>query len=98
MARSSKKKNSKKLTFGRVIGRFFAFVGVTLLALLLAVVGCCFVICKGPSKTARDKFVHTITETENLQFIPSLFLTEQEIADILESNTITEPDTNKTDL
>lgn len=82
--------NSKGAAFGRFIGRFFACLGTTLLALLIAAVGFCWVLCKGPSPTARDIFVNTLLETSALKFIPSIFLSEQEVADIVSGNSVVE--------
>lgn len=69
--------------FGRFIGRFFAFIGTTVLALLIVAVGFCWVLCKGPSPTARDTFVCALSEHHALQFIPSLFLSDEEIDTIV---------------
>ncbi len=82
--------NSKGAAFGRFIGRFFAVVGTTVLALLIIIIGFCWVLCKGPSLTARDMFVNTMLETSALKFIPSVFLPDEEIADIVSGNAVIE--------
>lgn len=88
--------NSKSIkrgtAFWRFVGRFFAVLGTTLLALVIAVAGICWVLFKGPSPTARDLFVHSFLETSALKFVPSIFLSEEEIKDITEGNTVIETD------
>lgn len=69
--------------FLRFIGRFFAFIGTTALTLVIIAVGFCWVLCKGPSPTARDAFVNAMYEHQTLQFIPSLFLSDEEINTII---------------
>ncbi len=76
--------------FGRFIGRFFAFIGTTVLALLIVAVGFCWVLCKGPSPTARNIFVNTVLETSALKFIPHMFLSDEEIEDIVNGNSVIE--------
>ncbi len=84
--------NSKGAAFGRFIGRFFAVVGTTLLALLIAVIGVCWVLLKGPSPTARDLFVNSLLETSALKFVPSIFLSKEEVEEITSGNTVIETD------
>ena len=79
-------------TFWRYVGRFFAALGITLLALLIAVVGFCYVVLKGPSPTVRDMFVNTMLETSALKFVPSLFLSREEIDAITNKNAVIETD------
>ncbi len=74
----------------RFVGRFFAILGVTLLLVLLLVVGVVGVICKGPSPTTRDTFVTTMQETSALKFVPRIFLSKEEVNDILDGNTVME--------
>lgn len=82
--------NSKGAAFGRFIGRFFAVVGTTLLALVIAVVGVCWVLFKGPSPTARNLFVHSLLETSALKFVPSIFLSDEEMEEITSGNAVIE--------
>jgi len=85
-------RNSKGAAFGRFVGRFFAILGTTLLALVIAVVGVCWVLFKGPSPTARDLFVNSLLETSALKFVPSIFLSEEEINGITAGNAVIETD------
>ncbi len=77
----------------RFIGHFFAVIGVTLLAVLLLLVGITGVFCKGPSPTARNKFVSTLMETSALKFVPHIFLSADEIESMMNDNTVVETDT-----
>ena len=76
----------KKPSFIRRLGRFFArwLIFLMLTALLLAVTayGALYVVCKGPSESARDLFVMSVRETSAIGFLADLFLTEDEIASI----------------
>ena len=84
------KKYPKLKTVARWTGRFFAFLGTTCLSILILLVGITYVLCKGPSPTARDKFTTTMMETSALKFLPGLFLSQQEISSILEDNSVSE--------
>ena len=84
------RQNSKGAAFWRFVGRFFAVFGTTVLALLIAAVGFCWALCKGPSPTARDMFVNTMLETSALKFIPSIFLSQEDIANIVSGNSVIE--------
>ncbi len=85
-------RNSRGAAFGRFVGRFFAVLGTTLLALVIAVVGICWILFKGPSPTARDLFVNSLLETSALKFVPSIFLSKEEIKDITSGNAVIETD------
>ena len=85
-------KTTRARSIGRFFGRFFATLGTILLALLLVVVGLCWILCKGPSPTARDMFVNTMLETSALKFVPSIFLSAEEVDAITNSNMVYETD------
>ncbi len=80
-----KNKTAKTNTFGRVIGRIFALIGVTLAVALLTAVGCVALVCKGPSATAQTTFVSTVCQRQETAWIPSLFLSDEEIQSILDN-------------
>ena len=61
---------------GRVAGRVFAFVGVTLACAVIAVLAAVFIITKGPSPAAREVFVQRASDS-------GLFVPEDEIEAIL---------------
>ena len=71
---------------GRGIGRFFATLGVTLVLLVATVVVIVMMIVKGPSQEARKLFVTTLLETGNMKWAVGLFLPQDEIQAIVDSN------------
>lgn len=88
----SMQRNSKGAAFWRFVGHFFAVLGTTLLALVITVVGICWVLFKGPSPTARDLFTQSLMETSALKFVPSIFLSKEKVKDIIEGNAVIETD------
>lgn len=87
-----KKKRSKWRIFGRIVGRFFALVGVTLLAVLALAVGAVTIICRGPSPAAAEVFVNTVMETSAAKFIAHMYFTEEEVEHILYKYAVIETD------
>lgn len=75
---------NKPCTFARVIGRILALLGVTLAVALLTAVGCVTLLCKGPSVTAQTAFVTKMCEQKETAWIPSLFLSDEEVQAVLE--------------
>ena len=67
---------------GRVAGRVFAFVGVTLACAVIAVLAAVLIITKGPSPAAREVFVQRASDS-GLSFLAGLFVPEDEIEAIL---------------
>ncbi len=63
-----------------VIGRFFAFIGVTLLCLVIILLGMIWVIERGPSPTFTGLFTRSVRETSAIRWISNIFLTEEELA------------------
>lgn len=84
------KKRSIGRMIGMVIGRFFTFIGVILLAAVILLVGVSYLFCMGPSPSASDLFVNTMMETSALKFIPRMFFTEEEIDAIRKRNSTVE--------
>ncbi len=85
-------KHAKKNPVAQVSGRIFAVLGVTLLAILLALYGAIAVVCHGPSGRARDLFVTTVMETSALKFLARMNFSDEEIADIRQRNAVIETD------
>ena len=83
----SSKRNNKTNKKG-VVGHVLAFVGVTLLGILLTAYLALAVICKGPSDSAKQLFVTTMLETGALKFIPSIYMSEEEIQSFVNSNSM----------
>lgn len=75
-----------------IIGKVFSFIGVTLLALVVAVLLIVFTICHGPSKSARDMFVTTVLESGQLKFAARIFLSKSTIKEIVKNNSLKDMD------
>lgn len=73
-----------------IINKILGFVFTTVI--LFGVLGLSveYVLVKGPSPALRDTFVMTMLETRRFGFIPNLFLTEKEVAEIKNKNTSTD--------
>lgn len=69
-------------TILRYVGRFFAFLLITLLMLLIGVFGVMYVLAKGPSPEAQRLFVLSVRETSAIGFLADIFFSEEEIAEI----------------
>ena len=86
--RTGKRSKSKRLTVGKVIGRFV----IALLVFVLITVGGLYftmrTICKGPSEAAKNLFVSTIQETGQMKFLNKLFFSEEEIVAITGQNSM----------
>ena len=73
---------STGLKIARGIGKFFALLLETVLLIVLALYCIMFVLCKGPSESARDLFVMSVRETSAIGFLANIFFTDEEIAAI----------------
>jgi len=74
-------------TGGHVVGHILSFIGVTLLCVVLILFGVIFVMERGNSPTLTRMFVSSMRETSALRWIAPLFLTEDELAGYLLTNT-----------
>ena len=83
------KKTNKKL---KVFLRVLAVLGVTLAVLLVGLYGVCYVLVKGPSETAKNQFVCSVKETSAMGWVAHLFLSSEEINEIVGSRGIIEVD------
>ena len=61
------------------IGRFFAFLGVTLLCLVLTLLGLIWVLERGPSPTVTGMFTRSVRETSAIRWISNIFLSDEEL-------------------
>ena len=77
----------------KLIGKVFSFIGVALGFILITLFLTLFIICHGPSKSARNLFVTTVLETGQLKFLASVFLSEEEITEIVNANSLVTMDT-----
>jgi exopolysaccharide biosynthesis protein len=85
-------KPKKDQPIARFFGRFFATLGVTLLAILVFLLSAVYLFCKGPSPAARNLFTVTMLETSALKFVPSIFLSAEEVESIVNGNKVFESD------
>ena len=83
-----------KLGAGRIVGRVLTIVLTTVLAVVLALVVIVASIIHGPSESARDTFVTTVLESGNLKFLATMFLSEDEINEIVSRTSMGEMETN----
>ena len=67
---------------GTVVGRILCVLLVTVLLLCAFLYGVMFLLCKGPSETARNLFVLSVRESSALGFLANLYLSDAEIAEI----------------
>ena len=75
------------------IGRFFAFLGVTLLCLVLTLLGLIWVLERGPSPTVTGMFTRSVRETSAIRWISNIFLSDEELENyksVSTENTVTE--------
>ena len=65
-----------------MLRRILCVLLVTLLLVCGFLYGVMYVVCKGPSETARDLFVRSVRETSAIGFLARLYFSEEEIAEI----------------
>lgn len=82
--------------FFPVLGKILTVILVTLLLLLVTAYGILWIICKGPSTTARDLFVMSVRETSAVGWLANLYFSEEEI-EIIEAGKHADGDTEETD-
>lgn len=75
-----------------VIGKIFSFLGVTLGMIFIALVLTITLICHGPSESAKELFVTTILETGQLKFLANVFLSKEELQEIVDKNSLQDMD------
>lgn len=92
--RSSRKRKKSKLGIGKIIGRVLLVFAVTVLSIVVTLLISLNMICNGPSESARELFVTTVLESGNLKFVASIFLSTDEINEILSKTSMGNIDTN----
>lgn len=78
--------------FLKIFGRVWAFIGVTIGMLVIALVLMITLICHGPSKNAKELFGSTLLETGQLKFLANIFLSKEELEEIISKNSLKEMD------
>lgn len=63
----------------RPLGRVGAFLLVTLALVVVTLLGVIWVLEKGPSPTVTEKFCRSMRETSAIQWIPNIFLSQEEV-------------------
>lgn len=77
----------------RYATKVLAVLGSCLVLCLVFLLGLGFIICKGPSPTARDILVNTVMETSAAKFVARIYFSQQEVDAILQRNSVLEGDT-----
>ncbi len=72
----------------KITGKFFLWVFVTLILLLAGFFVMIYLVSRGPSPQIRNLFVTSVRETSAAGFLADIFLTEQEVQDIVASNVV----------
>ena len=86
----NKRKNSVASRIGRFVGRFFIWFGVTFLILLIGSYIFLYFVNKGPSKRIRDLFVASAKESSVGGVMADIYLSKEEIDEILAKNNTSE--------
>lgn len=76
----------------KIVGKTFSFIGITLLIIVLTLILTIYFICHGPSKSAQELFVTTILETGQLKFLANVFMSDEDIREIVNKNSLKEMD------
>lgn len=84
----------KKSTALSVILRILCVLLTTLVLLVVLLYFVMFLLCKGPSPTARDLFVRSVRETSAIGFLANLYFSDEEIAEIEKAEEITVEETD----
>ena len=84
MVENEKRRPKKKK---HVFGRLMAFLGLTLLCVILTLAGVVWVALRGPSPTMTGAVCNSLRETSALRWIPGLFLSEEELDSYLLKST-----------
>ena len=81
----------------KIVGKTFSFIGITLLIIVLTLILTIYFICHGPSKSAQELFVTTILETGQLKFLANIFMSDEDIREIVNKNSLKEMDSEVDD-
>ncbi len=72
----------------KITGKLFLWVFVTLVLLLAGFLVMLYLVSRGPSSQIRNLFVTSVRETSAAGFLADIFLTEQEVAQIVAANVL----------
>ena len=86
-----------KKFFG-VIGKILLVIVITVAFVLITLVAMIKMICSGISESAKELFATTMLETGQMKFLASMFLSKEELQELVNKNSVavmnTEVDTN----
>ncbi len=74
--------------FLKILGKVFAFLGITVGMVFVCLLLTITLICHGPSNSAKELFATTILETGQLKFLANVFLSKDEIEGIVSKNSL----------
>lgn len=70
----------------KILGRTFYLLAMILFLFCFLFFGTLTIICYGPSSSAKNLFVETVTQTSAAGFLAKIYFSESEIADILKTD------------
>lgn len=80
----------KKKGVGSTIGKVLITALITLIFLVIACIGVIFILEKGPSETAKTLFVTSANESSAMGFLSTMFLSQEEVDEIMEKTKMKE--------
>ena len=93
-----RKKRLRRKKINTVLDRIFGFILVTCIVAGCSALALEGIIIKGPSPALAEKFTMTMLETRRFDFIPRIFLSEEEYKEIQMSNVMKTSETMDTSL
>ncbi len=75
---------------GKAIGRFFLWLFVTIIGIVAILAVVINTICHGPSAEAKNLFVKTMLETGQMKWVVGLFMSTDEVNEIMAQNSMKE--------
>lgn len=76
------------MKFLKILGKLFSFIGVFIVLLVVVVYSMGLIFCYGPSEHARNLFVTTLLETGQMKFVVKLFMSDENVQKIVDSNSM----------
>lgn len=74
--------------FFRAIGKILLVILITVLFVLITLVGMIKMICGGISESAKELFATTMLETGQMKFLATMFLSKEELQDLVNKNSV----------
>lgn len=71
-----------------VIGKVLIVVLITVLFVLITLIAMIKMICSGISESAKELFATTMLETGQMKFLASMFLSKEELQDLVDRNSV----------